>query len=186
MIRRAEESDIERILSVLSCYNFKVLNPVDDSPIDDESEELITLYNGASELNLDKGFVAEYEGKIVGFSHYKRHEDGKAKTTLLTVMPKYRKHGFGKKLQIARMKDAYDNGYEILMTFTENPKASKWYVKHFGYQVIGTDVCYHRLHFIPLSNRIIWGVHYGIYGYDKVDVLECDLGEFFMNATSSF
>jgi N-acetylglutamate synthase-like GNAT family acetyltransferase len=175
MIRKAKESDIEGILNVLSSYNFKVLNPVDDSPIDDDYKELITIYNGVNELNLDQAFVAEYKGKIVGFSHYKSYENGKAKTTLLAVLPEYREHGFGKKLQIARMKHAYKNGYKILVTFTDNPKASKWYVKHFGYKIIRKEKCHHRLHFIPLSNRTIWGLHYGFYEHNKVDVLECNL-----------
>jgi len=136
MIRKAKESDIEGIFNVLSRYNFKVLNPVDKAPIDDEIKELIAFNNELSELNLKNAFVAEHKNKIVGFSHYKSYKDGKAKTTLITVLPEYRKHGFGKELQLARMKDAYKNGYKILVTFTENPIASKWYVKHFGYRII--------------------------------------------------
>ena len=183
MIRKAKESDIEGILNVLSRYNFKVLNPVDKAPIDDEIKELVTIYNEISELNLKNAFVAEYEGKIVGFSHYKLYKDGKAKTTLITVSPDYRKHGFGKELQLARMKDAYKHGYKILVTFTENPVASKWYVKHFKYKIVGKEKCHHRLHFIPLKNRIIWGIHYGFYDNEEIDVLECNLEEFFTKLT---
>jgi N-acetylglutamate synthase-like GNAT family acetyltransferase len=179
MIRKAKESDIDNILKVLSCYNFKVVKPIDGAIIDDDFKEFVPIYNNVSELNLKNGFVAVHDDKVVGFSHYKKYKDGKAKTTLIAVLPDYRKHGYGKKLQLARMKAAYKNGYKTLISFTENPYASEWYVKYFRYKVIGRERCYHRLHFIPLKNRIIWGVHYGLYDYDEIDVLECNLEEFF-------
>ena len=96
MIRKAKESDIVDILEVLSYYNFKVIHAIDKSVIDEDATDIITVYNQISEINLKNAFVALYNSKIVGFSHYKPLKKGVAKTTLITVLPEYRGLGLGK------------------------------------------------------------------------------------------
>jgi N-acetylglutamate synthase-like GNAT family acetyltransferase len=135
MIRKAVESDIEGILQVLGYYNFKVVNAVDGSVIDDDYDKQITLYNHVSELNLQNAFLSIKDGNIVGFSHYKLLENDVAKTTLLTVLPECRGLGLGEKLQVARMRAAYDEGCRKLITFCETPSTVNWYVKHFNYRI---------------------------------------------------
>ncbi len=191
MIRKAREDDIEGILEVLSYYNFKVVEPRDGFVIVDPKIENFSIYNEVSELNLNNGFVAELDGKIVGFSHYKHYQQKKAKTTLITVNPHFRGHEahFGSLLQHARMEAAFQGGYEKIVTFCDNEPATKWYIKHFKYKTIGQEDNHHRLHFIPLKDRIIWGVHYGFYdnltsgpfvsvGKKGVTILEADLKEY--------
>ena len=179
MIRKAIESDINDILQVLGHYNFKVLNPVDGSAIDDDYDESITLYNKVSEINLQNAFLAVKDDKIVGVSHYKLLNENVAKTTLLTVLPECRGLGLGEKLQIARMKEAYEKGCKKLITYCETPSTASWYVKHFNYKILRTESVCHRLHFFPLKDRIVWGVHYGVKGQKLLKVLECDLEDYF-------
>jgi N-acetylglutamate synthase-like GNAT family acetyltransferase len=179
MIRKAKESDIDSILHVLSHYNLKVINAVDGSPLDDDYGDTITLYNQVSQINLQNAFVALSDGKIVGFSHYKHLEGDTAKTTLITVMPEYERLGFGKQLQLARMKEAHEKGYKKLITYCENPLIVNWYVRHFNYQILRTEPVCHRLHFFKLKNRIIWAVHYGSKERKTLQVLLCDLEDFF-------
>ena len=179
MIRKAKESDINEILKVLSHYNFNVLNPTDNSPIDNDAEELLTLYNQVSEIDLNNAFVAVHNGKIVGFSHYKHYKEGVAKTTLVTVLPKFRGH-----LQLARMKEAYGKGYKKLITYCEGPAAIEWYIHHFHYKILGTESVQHRLHFFTLKDRVIWGVHYG-FNESSLKVMVCDLEDFFTSRGGS-
>jgi N-acetylglutamate synthase-like GNAT family acetyltransferase len=179
MIRKAKESDIDGILNVLSHYDLKVVRPVDGSPIDADYQDLLTLYNQVSEIDLRNAFVAVQDGKIVGFCHYKHQGKNAAKTTLLTVLPEFRGLGLGEKLQLARMREAREKGYKILLTFCETPATVDWYVKHFGYKILETEPVYHRLHFFQLKNRTIWAVHYGSKEQKFLQVLVCNLEDFF-------
>ena len=178
MIRKAEESDIDEILHVLKCYNFKVIKAVEGSPIDDDYGDTITLYNQISGIDLRNGFVAVIDGKIVGFSHYKHLNARTAKTTLITVMPEYAGLGLGKELQLARMKEAYEKGYKKLITYCETPIVVNWYINHFDYKILRTEPVSHRLHFIKLKEQVIWGVHYGKKGQENLQVLICNLEKF--------
>ena len=119
------------------------------------------------------------DGKIVGFCHYKHQGENAAKTTLLTVLPEFRGLGLGEKLQLARMREAREKGYKILLTFCETPATVDWYVKHFGYKILETEPVYHRLHFFQLKNRTIWAVHYGSKEQKFLQVLVCNLEDFF-------
>ena len=179
MIRRATLDDLQPIIRVLSHYNFQPLKIEDGHIIDVNGGEILSVYNEVSFLDVDDGFVAEFEGRIVGFSHFKKLKEGSAKTTLLSVNPEYRKHGFGKDLQIARMRAAIDRGFKDLITFCDNEKAVNWYIKHFGYEKIGNDSNHHRIHFIGKGKIGVWGVHYGLQGCDEVTILRCDLDKYF-------
>jgi len=179
MIRSSRPEDLASIVDVLSHYNFQPLASVEGHVIDDNGGDILSVYNEVSVLDLDDGFVAEYGGKVVGFSHFKRYGEGSVKTTLLSVDPEYRKHGFGKGLQTARMRAAYDQGFRELITFCDNENAVNWYTKHFGYSRIGTESNHHRLHFIGKGGIGIWGIHYGFEGCDEVAVLRSDLERYF-------
>lgn len=181
MIKKPSESDINEILRVLSCYNFKVLNAVDGSIIDDDYDDSISIYNQVSEINLQNAFLAIIDRKIVGFSHYKLLGEGVAKTTLISVLPECQGLGLGEKLQVARMREAYEKGCKKLITFCDTQRAVNWYVKHFNYKILRTESNRHRLHFFMLKDRIIWGVHYGFKGQKLLQVLECDLEDYFKN-----
>jgi N-acetylglutamate synthase-like GNAT family acetyltransferase len=123
--------------------------------------------------------VAIEDGRIVGFSHYKHMKKDTAKTTLLTVLPKYRRNGLGENLQLARMKEAYKKGYKKLITFCETPATVDWYIKRFNYKILRTEQVCHRLHFFQLKDQIIWGVHYGNKEQKSLKVMVCSLEDYF-------
>lgn len=179
MIRKAKESDIEGILNVLSHYNFKVIKAAEGLSIDEEFGDTITLYNQVSKIDLQNGFVGLHNGKIVGFSHYKHLEEGTAKTTLITVLPEFTGLGLGEKLQLARMNEAREKGYKKLITFCEKPAVVDWYIKHFNYKILRTELVHHRLHFFHIKDQIIWAVHYGSKEQELLRVMVCSLEEFF-------
>ena len=169
-IRSASEDDLPGILRVLSFYNFKVLDPTDRAPVDSGYQGEIQLYNEVSQIDLADGFVATHEQQIVGFCHFKHFDEDAAKTTLISVDPDFANHGYGKALQLARMRRAYEQGYRRLVTFCDNEKGCVWYRRHFGYELTGSDVNSHRLHFFITSQGPIWGVHYGFYENDTVTI----------------
>src|SRR3972149_10924358 len=178
-VRKAKKSDIDDILNVLSIYNFKVLNPMDSKPLDEDFRETVTLYNSLSEIDLRTAFVGVINGQLVGFTHYKPLEGTTAKTTFIIVKPEFRHTGLGKKLQLARMKDAYRKGFEKLITYCETPRIVDWYIQNFGYEIDRTEPVHHRMHFIKLKDKVIWGVHYGFKQFGDLKVLVCDLERFF-------
>lgn len=178
-IRPATEEDLPGILKVLSFYNFKVLDPREGAPVDDGFQGEIQLYNEVSQIDLADGFVAVRDQHIVGFSHFKYLTDRTAKTTLISVDPDYAKHGYGRALQLARMRRAHQQGCIKLVTYCDNERGCVWYRRHFGYELTGSDVNSHRLHFFVTSKGPVWGVHYGFYENDTVTILETDLDKFF-------
>jgi len=177
-IRKARPADFKGIIRALGSFNFKLLNAVDSSAVDDLWPGTFVLRNEVTEIDLKNGFVALSGNKIVGFCHYKRYKPGVVKTTLLAVLPEYRKHGFGKALQVARMKEAYRRGYKKMMTWSEHPDSQRWYKKHFGYKKVGVEPVSHRLYFFRLRDKIIWGIHYGFPEFKAQESLVCDLKRF--------
>jgi len=92
-------------------------------------------------LDLSHAFVALMDGVVVGFSGIKMLAPvdgvGRAKTTLLAVLPEFRKHGIGRMLQERRMLAAIDLGAQVLITNADRPETIGWYKKHFGYREVG-------------------------------------------------
>jgi len=179
VIRKATEADLDSILGVLKYYNFKELMPINNSVIDADFGEFLSVRNSVCEIDLVRAFVIAENNEIVGFSHYTSLDDEVAKTTLMVVNPKYRGRGFGKALQLARMKEAYGAGFKKLITGTDNSASKKWYEKHFNYKVVGTEPVKHQLHFIRTSDKIIWEIHYGFPKEKTLTIMECDLTKYF-------
>lgn len=88
-------------------------------------------------LDLSHAWVALQDNKVVGFSGFKMLDATRAKTTLLAVLPKYRKHGLGRMLQEKRMVAAARLGATVLVTNADRPETIDWYKKYFGYRVVG-------------------------------------------------
>lgn len=175
MIRKPHPSDIDEIIQVLGFFNFQRLEPVHGAPLDRAWGESFPIRNEITELDLEHGFVAEHRGRVVGFCHYRIVDGTTAKTTLISVNPEVRRHGFGKLLQEARMREAYGMGCRELVTWCEHPDSQAWYVKHFGYREVDEEPVLHRLYFFRTEDRIIWCVHYGFGEYPVQKKLVCDL-----------
>lgn len=90
------------------------------------------------ELDLEKFFVAEVDGLVVGVAGYTVLEDGEGKTTLMAVDPAYRRHGLGRRLQEMHMLTLRDLGCRTVTTNADLPETIAWYKKNFAYEEIGT------------------------------------------------
>ena len=109
-VRKAVPSDIDGIIEVLKGYRMQFLRPEDKVMIDERFGDVVSVYNEISELAWERSWVAEHDGKVVGFCNWKPYgvvqDRPAAKTTLISVLPDYRKHGYGKELLTARMREA--------------------------------------------------------------------------------
>jgi len=175
VVRPAKAADVDDILAVLAGYFARPLNPVDGAPIDAGFTDAIILCNDVTEIALERSFVASHKGKVVGFCNWKPVGQKVAKTTLMTVLPEHRQHGYGRQLQVARMRQAIEKGMETLFTYCEGPEAIAWYKKNFGYVEVKEVPLAHRLYFIRREDEsAVWFVHYGFKEKSQRELI-CDL-----------
>jgi len=120
LIRPARLEDVPAMLEVLKTVNMHHIPSVE-----------------MPELDYRCYFVAEVEGRIIGICGYKILSATEGKTTLLAVLPDYRRWGVGRALQVKRMRVLLDQGIRFLLTNADRPETITWYKKHFGYQEIG-------------------------------------------------
>jgi len=119
--RRARAADEEAILRVLAFANMHHV-PSPEMP----------------SLDLERFFVAEVDGQVVGCSGYAVLENGDGKTTLMAVDPALRGKNIGKRLQELRMLEMREQGCPRVITNADRPETIRWYKRHFGYEEIGT------------------------------------------------
>ena len=91
------------------------------------------------ELIIEHTFVAEAEGCIVGVASYLLHSEVLAETASLAVDAACRGQGLGFRLQQARLAEMRGRGVQRVRTETDRPETIAWYVKKFGYRVVGTN-----------------------------------------------
>jgi ribosomal-protein-alanine N-acetyltransferase len=120
IIEPAKEKDIPRILEIMKTVNMHNV-PSPEMP----------------ELDWKCFFVAKIKGKIVGAAGYKILSLTEAKTTLMAVLPEYRRLGIGRLLQEKRMQALCEKGIKTLLTNADIPETIAWYKKNFGYQEVG-------------------------------------------------
>ncbi len=89
------------------------------------------------ELDLERFFVAELDGEVVGAAGWTLLESGLAKTTLLAVRPAARGAGVGAALQRARMEAMAQAGARRVRTNADRPETIEWYKREFGYEEVG-------------------------------------------------
>ncbi|OGQ96319.1 MAG: hypothetical protein A2521_10805 [Deltaproteobacteria bacterium RIFOXYD12_FULL_57_12] len=120
-IRPARQEDLPAMLEVLKTVNMHHI-PSPEMP----------------ELDWQCCFVAEVGDRVVGMSGYKILSATEGKTTLLAVLPEYRRSGIGRALQVKRMQILLDRDIRFLTTNADRPETIAWYKKYFGYQEIGS------------------------------------------------
>ena len=89
-------------------------------------------------IELDRFFVAELSGQIVGAAGYTSLAPGHGKTTLLGVLPQHNALGIGAALQEARVQAMAALGATKITTNADRPQVIAWYKKHWGYREVGT------------------------------------------------
>ncbi len=119
-IEPAAEKDIPEILRIMKTVNMHYV-PSREMP----------------ELDWNCFFVAVMDGRIVGAAGYKILSSTEAKTTLMAVLPEYRRFGIGRSLQEKRMAALVEKGIKVLITNADIPETIEWYKRHFGYREMG-------------------------------------------------
>jgi N-acetylglutamate synthase-like GNAT family acetyltransferase len=120
-------NDLPGALTVLRQWNMAPLTPSAEVP---EPER--------TGIAIDNPFVAEADGRIVGTCSYFILDDGWAETASLAVDPDPRFAGVGVLLQQARLDEMRKRGVRHVRTETDRPAAVRWYVRRFGYRIVGT------------------------------------------------
>ncbi|MBI4699100.1 MAG: GNAT family N-acetyltransferase [Nitrospirae bacterium] len=120
VIEKAREKDIPDIFEIMKTANMHHV-PSPEMP----------------DLDWRCFFVAKVDGRIVGAAGYRITSGKEAKTTLLAVLPDFRKYGIGRALQTRRMLALCEKGIEMLITNADIPETIDWYKRHFGYKEIG-------------------------------------------------
>lgn len=119
--RRARDDDREAVMSVLATANFERI-PSPEMPA----------------LDLERFFVAESDGAIVGVAGWAILADSRGKTTLLAVDPAVRGAGVGHRLHELRMLVLSRSGCPSVVTNADRAVTIDWYRRHFGYRVVGS------------------------------------------------
>jgi len=126
IIRKLIPEDIEQVVQLLSLWN---LAPIAPSPECPEPEK--------SSMSIDTAFVACDGGRLIGVSSYSVISEDLAETMSLAVAPEYRGRGIGYRLQAARLKEMKERGIRVVRTDTDRPETIQWYIKKFGYRIVG-------------------------------------------------
>jgi N-acetylglutamate synthase-like GNAT family acetyltransferase len=127
-IRKMREVDRVSVIAILARWN---MAPVPLSPNVPDSERLDLAADGTA-------IVAVVGDRIVGVASYVLHSGRRAETASLAVDPAWRGTGVGAKLQLARLAELKARGVEEIFTETDRPDVIDWYIRKFGYRIVGT------------------------------------------------
>jgi N-acetylglutamate synthase-like GNAT family acetyltransferase len=128
VIRKMHEADLPACMAILARWNMAPRPASADNPDPERSG-----------IEVDNGFVAESAGRIVGTCSYIVHSPELAETASLAVDPDFKGGGVGFLLQQARLKEMRQRGIRCVRTETDRPDTIRWYVKRFGYRIVGTN-----------------------------------------------
>lgn len=143
-IRRMKEEDRADAMAVLEHWGMAPVGPSAENPDPERSD-----------LSLENTLVAVRTGRIVGVASYIVHSDTLAETASLAVLPGCKGHGIGRLLQQARMAEMKAMGILKIRTETDRPETIAWYVKNFGYRIVGKN---RKKHEFSLPNVDEWTV----------------------------
>ena len=124
-IRKMHPGDVGDAVEILEQWN---MAPRGDLPNAERSE-----------IDVEKSFVAEKDGHIVGTASYIVHDPEYGETASLAVDPEFRGFGIGARLQEARLREMHERGVRRVRTETDRPATIRWYVEKFGYEKVGTN-----------------------------------------------
>lgn len=164
ILRRPMETDLDGVLACLAAYRFHVLAAGPLADPDFPVDALLTVRNRICVIDLaERCFVAEQNRLVVGFCCWDWLDLSarQAKTVLISVRDEARGAGLGRLLQIARQDDMRRAGAREIHTWSDDPKAIRWYCGHFGYEQLGEEPIHHALHRIVAGSRSVWGIHRG-------------------------
>lgn len=128
VIRKMRAEDYDDAMSILDQWNMAPRAPSDDMQNPERSG-----------LDIQRSFVAENDGKIVGVCSYIVHNPELAETASMAVDPSCQGMGLGHQLQVARLKEMKEQGIRKVHTETDRPDTIDWYIRKFGYVRVGSN-----------------------------------------------
>ena len=145
-IRRMQADDMAAAMAILDQWNMAPAPAVEGR----EDPE-------RSELNVDLSFIALLGDRIVGVCSYIIHSPELVETASLAVDPSIRGGGAGYLLQVARLREMKSRGFKTVHTETDRAETVEWYIRKFGYRVVGTNP---KKHAFSLDSVDEWTVLY--------------------------
>lgn len=143
-IRKMHEADLPACMAILERWNMAPRSVTADNPDPERSG-----------IDVDNGFVAEADGRIVGTCSYIVHNSELAETASLAVDPSFKGGGVGFLLQQARLEEMRQRGIRRVRTETDRPDTIRWYIEKFGYRIVGTNP---KKHAFSLTDVDHWSV----------------------------
>lgn len=170
-IKRPDESHVSAILRCLGAYRFHVFGDSDSADPDFPQDAILSVRNGICHVNLhERCWVAEHDGSVVGFCcwAWRDQKQRSAKTVLISVLPEARSLGVGPLLQRQRLDEMRKQGAREVHTWSDDPKAIRWYQMQFGYQLVDYEPIHHCIHYFSFGERGCWGIHRGFVENDQL------------------
>jgi 3-keto-5-aminohexanoate cleavage enzyme len=128
LVRKMREEDTGAVLELLAQYNMAPRPPSEEFPDPERSG-----------IAVENTFVAERGGAVVGVSSYFLRSQELAETASLAVDETCRGMNIGYLLQVARLEEMRSRGITTVRTETDRKETVSWYVRKFGYKVVGTN-----------------------------------------------
>jgi len=144
IIRKMLENDMPAVMNLLQKWNMAPIVPNDDVPDPERSS-----------INVKNTFVALDADRLIGVGSYLDISKEIAETASLAVDPECKGMGIGFALQHARLKEMVTRGFEMVRTETDRPETIEWYIRKFGYRVIGRNP---KKHDFSLKDINYWTV----------------------------
>ncbi|MFW5804020.1 MAG: GNAT family N-acetyltransferase [bacterium] len=144
IIRKIKGDEIESAMKILEKWNMAPRKATSENP-----------YPERDSLIQENTFVALMGEEIVGVCSYLILSEEETETASLAVDPKYKGKGIGYALQLARLKEMKERSFKRVHTETDRPETIDWYIRKFGYKVVGTNP---KKHDFSLKNVDHWTV----------------------------
>lgn len=170
-LRRPDESHVSAILRCLGAYHFHVFGDTDSADPDFPQDAILSLRNGICHVDLQQRcWIAEHDGSVVGFCCWAWQDQNQrsAKTVLISVLPEARSLGVGPLLQQQRLDEMREQGAREVHTWSDDPKAIRWYQMRFGYQLVNHEPIHHCIHCFSFGKQGYWGIHRGFVENDQL------------------
>jgi predicted N-acetyltransferase YhbS len=148
VVRKMRPEDVPGALRVLAQWNMAPVAPSEEVP-----EPLRTS------IDIDNAFVAEAGDRIVGTCSYFLIGDDWAETASLAVDPEPRFAGVGVLLQQARLDEMRGRGVRRVLTKADRPATIRWYVRRFGYRIVGTGLKKHAFGLLDVDHYTVLELH---------------------------
>ncbi len=144
IIRKMTPADKQAALAILSEWNMAPQEPDENIP---ETER--------SDIIIENSIVAVDDGKVVGVASYIIHSPDHAETASMAVSPSYKGLGIGYNLQKTRLHEMKAMGIKTVTTESDRSEVIDWYIRKFGYRIIGTNA---KKHDFSLPDVNYWTV----------------------------